>query len=110
MRHTCADPTRRRFMIRVVATSLAVPAAAALPARHAWAQEMPPVDESDPTAKALKYVHDATKASGRKDPTHICANCKLYVGAEGSEWGGCNLFPSKSVAAKGWCSAWLTMG
>ena len=60
------------------------------------------VDEADPTAVALKYKHDGASTGA----TTFCDTCALYTGEAGAEWGGCNLFPGKVVAAKGWCSAY----
>ncbi|KAB2900014.1 MAG: High potential iron-sulfur protein, partial [Dokdonella sp.] len=37
-------------------------------------------------------------------PTQDCANCKFFTAGSG-EYGPCQLFPGKSVHAKGWCSA-----
>ena len=59
-----------------------------------------PLDPEDAQAKALSYVHDSPKSESN------CANCQLYTGAEGSEWGHCAIFPGKQVAASGWCTAW----
>jgi hypothetical protein len=69
------------------------------------AEAAPLVSADDPTAKALKYVSDVSKASDAK-PGSKCANCSLYQGAAGSAEGGCLLFPGKSVKATGWCSSW----
>ena len=69
--------------------------------------------ESDPTAKALGYLHDATAVDTGKYPNRatpegqkqFCHNCKLYqAGADG--WGGCSIFQNKLVKGEGWCSAW----
>lgn len=74
-----------------------------------------------PTAKALGYVHDATKADIAKFPkrataegkTQFCSNCSFaqgepadLAGQEG-KWQGCTLFPGKKVATKGWCNSWM---
>jgi hypothetical protein len=34
-----------------------------------------------------------------------CANCNFYQGAA-TGYGPCQLFPGKSVNAKGWCSGY----
>jgi hypothetical protein len=72
---------------------------------QALAADAPLVSEDDPTAKALKYVSDASTATGAK-PGSKCGNCALYQGGAGSAQGGCLLFPGKSVKAAGWCSSW----
>lgn len=71
----------------------------------AAAADVPLVTADDPTAKALKYTSDASKAADAK-PGSKCANCSLYQGAAGSAQGGCLLFPGKAVNASGWCSSW----
>ena len=40
-------------------------------------------------------------------PGRECSNCMLYKGTAGQAYGPCQLFPKNSVAAKGWCSAWV---
>jgi hypothetical protein len=98
------DESRRRLLKRVsLGVALAPIAGATLSA--AWAADMPPVTTDDPTAKALKYTDDASKASDAK-PGSKCGNCKLYQGAANSSQGGCLLFPGKAVKASGWCSSW----
>lgn len=60
--------------------------------------------EDDPTAVALKYVHQS-KTEGQ-----YCENCMYVQGDAGAEWRPCAIFPGKVVASKGWCSAWLKKG
>jgi hypothetical protein len=98
------DESRRRLLKRVsLGVALAPIAGTAL--RSAWAADLPLVTEDDPTAKALKYVPDASKASGAKPGSH-CGDCKLYQGAANSTQGPCLLFPGKDVKAAGWCMSW----
>jgi hypothetical protein len=68
-------------------------------ALRANAQEKLAVD--DPTAVALKYVHES-KVEGA-----YCDNCMYIQGEDGKDWRPCAIFPGKVVAAKGWCSAWM---
>ncbi len=72
--------------------------------------DMPRVDPNDPTAQALGYQHDAANVDATKypdrNPAHLCSNCILYQGTPGDEWGGCALFPGKTVNANGWCSSY----
>jgi len=98
------DEARRR-LLRSAALGVALLPFAGLPLRAAIAADLPLVSADDPTAKALKYVSDASKASGAK-PGSKCANCSNYQGAAGSAQGGCVLFPGKAVQATGWCSSW----
>ena len=72
--------------------------------RTARAADLPHVAESDPTAKALDYVEDASKSKNPKHkPGDVCANCQFFTGTGSSGYGPCQLFPGKSVNAKGWC-------
>ena len=76
----------------LVALDLGIPTASAA--------SSPPLDPSDPTAKALGYVDASAK------PDQKCANCTQFQGQTTDSRGGCNIFPGKSVAAGGWCSVW----
>ncbi len=102
-----SDSSRRTFMIQVAACGSALAAGNALaqPAR---------LDEKDPQAVALSYVHDSAKADMKKFPKHSkdnkCNNCALYQGKPTDAWGGCPLFGAKQVAGPGWCSAWAKKG
>ena len=94
--------TRREFLAAVVGVAVV----AALPGA-ARADDLPPLAESDPTASALGYKEDASKVDASKFPTHkpsdTCHACNFYQGS--GPRGACTLFPGKSVAGKGWCSA-----
>jgi hypothetical protein len=97
--------TSRRRFIQIVP----VAGATLLGARAAIAQaDM--VNEKDPQAVALGYVADASKADKAKFKNwaagNTCANCALFQGKPTDPVGGCPLFGTKKVAAKGWCSAW----
>lgn len=96
--------SRRHVLKRAALGALLLPLAA-LGARAAFAADTPLVTEDDPTAKALKYVTDASKGVGAK-PGSKCANCNFYQGAAGSAQGPCQLFPGKAVKAAGWCASW----
>jgi hypothetical protein len=103
MKHV-TDESRRQLLKRLTLGMVLVPLAGA-PLRAALADDMPLLGADDPTAKALKYVPDASKAPEAKAGSK-CANCSLYQGAADSAQGGCLLFPGKSVKAAGWCSSW----
>lgn len=65
------------------------------------------LDENDPTAKALNYVHDAKSVDAAKRfSDRYCNNCALFAGESDDEWAGCSIFPGKAVANQGWCSVW----
>lgn len=97
--------SRRTFMIAAVGTvsGLAL-------SRAASAQAGQKLSESDPQARALGYRDDATKVDKAKFPKYAagqdCARCQLYGGKPADATGTCAIFQNKSVAAKGWCSAW----
>lgn len=98
------NPTNRRvFMLTLAAGT------SALATGTATAQAK--LDEKEPTAVALGYVADTTKADNKKYPKHdasqTCANCQLFQGKPGAADGPCPLFPGKTVAAKGWCASWV---
>src|SRR4051794_10959280 len=106
-------PSRRRFL--ALTGALAGTAVAGVAFSHrAYAQDLVKLTETDPTASALGYREDASKVDAAKFPAHqasqSCANCKFYLGADKSASAGCQLFPAKSVAAKGWCSAYNAKG
>ncbi|HYB66572.1 MAG TPA: high-potential iron-sulfur protein [Steroidobacteraceae bacterium] len=96
------DESRRQLLKKVALGTVLIPIAV----RTARSADLPQVSAADdPTAKALNYTPDASKATAAK-PGSKCANCTLYQGAAGSAQGGCLLFPGKAVKATGWCSSW----
>lgn len=101
---TDLNPTNRRVFMMTLAAGTS-----ALAATQALAQAK--LDEKDPQAVALGYVHDTTKVDTKKFPKHSndqrCDNCTLYQGKPKEATGGCPLFAGKVVAAAGWCSAWV---
>lgn len=68
------------------------------------------LEESDPVAVALGYRHDASQVDAAKFPRYAagqnCANCIQFRGGAGEQWGGCGLFPGRSVNAAGWCNGY----
>lgn len=104
--HSTNRLTRRNLMLAVV------PACAVLLAtRDAGADSaVPHLDEADPLAKSLGYVHDAKsvdpKANPMFKPGSSCANCVQIKGNAGDAWRPCTLFPNKLVNANGWCRVW----
>ncbi len=98
----------RRQFIRIVSFT----GAALIVGAEARAADLPLVDEKDPTAVALGYVAESTKANQAKFPNHTpaqqCNNCQLYQGKAGvaTGVGPCPLYAGKAVHASGWCSAY----
>jgi High potential iron-sulfur protein len=101
--------TDRRYDRRTVLKS-ALAGLAALPA-VGLAAEQPKLDEKDPLAVAMGYVHDAKKVDANKVPQYkkgsLCSNCMQIQGKDGDQWRGCNIFPGKLVNANGWCKVWV---
>ena len=101
--------SRRRFLGGLAA---AIPAGSVLVQHSASAQDLPQITEDDPAAKALLYVHDASKVdtanpmAARFEAGQDCSNCAQIQGDEGAEWRPCGIFPGKLVNNKGWCSVW----
>ena len=103
-----ANPDRRRFLATAAAAagSLAVVGVAT---RSAQAADLVPLKETDSLAVSMNYKEDSAKVDAKKFPNHkatqTCANCQFYQGTGGAT-GPCQLFPGKSVTAKGWCQVW----
>jgi hypothetical protein len=104
MMNTTTDQHRRNLLKKCLFGLTLIPFIEMVP-NLAFGAEAPLVTADDPTAKALKYVDDASKASGAKPGSH-CANCALYQGATNSKQGPCAIFPGKQVKAAGWCASW----
>lgn len=101
---------RRKLLKNVIAGIVALPAAGLI-REAAAADALPHLDEKDPTAVALGYVHDAKKVDAAKAPQYKpgakCHNCIQLQGKEGDQWRPCTLFPGKLVNADGWCKVWV---
>lgn len=101
--------TRRNFVLAAVPAA-ALTSLSTLVSRSVAAQAAR-LDESDPTAVALGYKHDATKVDKAKFATYAagrnCANCQLFAAKGNEEWAACAPFGNRLVNAKGWCAAWV---
>jgi hypothetical protein len=98
------QPARRRFIKLAVAGAAATPLANALLAGSAHAQTY--VSETNPTAKALNFVHDGAKSTLRKDAKHRCDNCNFYTVKTAGKDGNCTILQGL-VPAAGWCTSWV---
>lgn len=101
---------RRQAIAAIFKTTALIPFVSLINIPMALAEELPHVTGSDPIAKALKYVPDATIAErtdkmGVKGDQQSCSNCNFLVGDEG-QWRPCQLFPGKTVNIDGWCTSW----
>ena len=99
-----------RALVAVAATA-AASAANAQAAGSAAPAALPHLDATDPSAKALGYVEDATKVDAAKYKTYKagqeCANCLQLQGKAPDAWRPCLLYPKKLVNSKGWCSGYV---
>jgi hypothetical protein len=95
----------RRLIVKNGLIATAILPVMGLISRIAVAAGLPPLDPSDPTAKALGFVTDASKAPSAK-PNQKCSTCAQFQGKEGDATAGCNIFAGKSVPAAGWCMVW----
>jgi hypothetical protein len=106
-RSTGYTDAERRRLLKLAAFGLAAaPFVSSAFAPAARAADPPMVDENDPTAKALGYHCEAGKNAARTDATAFCNNCLFYTAHASGKDGACQLFPAKSVCAKGWCTSW----
>lgn len=110
MSNEITRPGRRRF-IKIGAGCLAAIPVVSLVGTGARAEDLPALDETDPTAQGMGYKQDTTQVDKGKYPKHdesqTCSNCQLYQGSARDPQGPCQIFPGKSVTANGWCSAWV---
>ena len=98
------DGGRRRFFATAGGAIGAAVIANALPSL-ARAEDLPHLSLDDPTAKALNYTEDNTKAGAPHQAGQDCSNCNFYTGGA-TGYGPCQLFAGKAVNAKGWCSGY----
>ena len=102
---------RRTLLKSALAGLAALPAAGLIRDASAQPASMPRLEENDPLAVAMGYVHDAKKVDPKKNPQYkpgsVCANCLQLTGKEGEQWRPCNIFPGKLVNANGWCKVWV---
>ncbi|MDY7218229.1 high-potential iron-sulfur protein [Denitrificimonas sp. JX-1] len=100
-----ADQSRRKFMRSSLLGIAAIPFGASLLSQRAFAQELTPLEPTNPMAQALNYVKVAEE--GSDNPSYKagskCSNCMFFQ--EGSN--GCQLFPQNSVEPEGWCQSWV---
>jgi High potential iron-sulfur protein len=103
----------RRSFLQITGASaigIAVLAPNVLAATTAPAADLPNLELDNPTAKALGYVEDSSKADTAKYPSHkpdqLCSGCNFIQGDSAKARRPCSLFPGKSVSSKGWCVSW----
>lgn len=72
-----------------------------------------PISETEPTANAMGFHHDATKTDFNLYPdrkkasskNEVCKTCAQYTKLNDG-WGKCVILNKGVVNANGWCSAW----
>ena len=107
--------TRRQLIGATVIGLPAIPVVvetAFAQAKPAAAGALPMLNPSDPAAKALGYVEDASKVDAKANPAfkpgHHCGNCLQWVDKNRKAPAAkCNLFPRKMVKSTGWCKVWV---
>jgi hypothetical protein len=101
----------RRTLLKGALLGVAAVPVSALLSRTAAAAGGP-VDPSEPQAKSLGYVLDASKVDAKANPNfkpgQMCSNCLQAPTAKpGMTEVPCNIFAGRPVAAKGWCKVWV---
>jgi hypothetical protein len=100
----------RRSIVKSGLIAGALLPAVGLLSRNATAAALPPLDPSDPTAKALGFVTDASKVDTKTYPTfkasQKCGTCAQFQGKAGDATAACTIFAGKSVPQGGWCQVW----
>src|ERR1700742_1814635 len=97
------DNARRRFF-GIAGGAIGAAVLSGPLSRVAHADDLPHLDPADPTAQALKYTEDASKAGPPHQDGQSCATCNFFGGGTG--YAPCQLFPGKSVNAKAWCAGY----
>lgn len=104
----------RRSLVKSGLIAGAFLPAVGLMTQNAAAAALPPLDPSDPTAKALGFVADNTKVDTKTYPTfkpsQKCGTCAQYQGKAGDATAACTIFAGKSVPQGGWCQVWAQKG
>ena len=104
----------RRAIIKKGIIAGALLPAIGLAAREASAAPLPPLDPSDPTAKALGFVNDNGQVDTKKYPTfkpaQKCGSCAQFQGKATDAAAACTIFAGKSVPQNGWCQVWAQKG
>jgi hypothetical protein len=96
---------RRRSILKRAALAIGAVMAGAATIR-ARSQSDEKVSESDPLAKQLMYVEDASKASSSRTAGAFCYNCRFFESDQQTGYAPCLVFSGKLVNAQGWCVSW----
>ncbi|HEY3809453.1 MAG TPA: high-potential iron-sulfur protein [Steroidobacteraceae bacterium] len=89
-------------------------AAAVRSVDSAHAADLPHLDPSDPTAKALGYTDNSKSVDAKAFPMYkpgsACNNCLQFQGKAGDAYGPCSIFAGKQVNSNGWCQVYVKKG
>ena len=100
----------RRDLMRIALAGAVLPVLGPL-GKNARAADLTPLEESDPTAKALGFVTDASKVDASANPTfkagQHCAGCAQFQGKPTDATAACTIFAGHSVPGGGWCRAFV---
>ena len=101
--------SRRAIVKTSLLAGLGIPVLG-LAVQEARAADLTPLSESDPLAKSLNFVTDASKVNAAANPTYKstqkCANCAQFQGKPGDATGACTIFAGHTVPQGGWCKVW----
>ena len=105
----------RRQAIKLSLTGLAALPLGVLLHPESVCAESPKLEDDEPMARQLGYVHDATKTDTTKFPkragadgdSQFCRSCQFFTGEGDAEWGECTIFSGRLVNANGWCNSWF---
>lgn len=114
MSHKPVNESRRDVVKMMLGAAVAIPVVNLMGVGVARAADPAnAVAATDPTAVALKYSADATKADragaarpGKPPAEQVCSNCQFSQAGTDAGYLNCTLFPGKQVNANGWCSSW----
>lgn len=116
------DLSRRQVCQRLAATApaavllaITVPVFGQKAKESASRPDLKLVPDSDPTAKALGYVPEASQGKREKKGAvegkdQHCGNCQMYVkqgDVSGKEVGKCLMIMGGAVYSAGWCKSWV---
>lgn len=103
-----ANQSRRTFMRNSMLGLAALPFGAGILSPTAFAQTLPRLAPSEPSAQALNYVEEASDASDHPaySEGEVCSNCMFF----NADTEVCQLFPENSVEPDGWCQSWTSQG
>ncbi len=99
------QPTRRVFMLQVLAGATAVATTSTYAADE---ESTVKLTEADPYAKSMGFRLDTTQVDQVKYPRHDaalqqCSKCQLFSPKAGEPIGACSFYGGRLVPQGGWC-------